>query len=96
MFPRFELTGSTGVEGVAIKTTDNAAYELMKQGRREPEEEGYELVASAPRGPPVANVKGMYEVPSVPPNRDQLPAVPPPASRAGDEEGVYEIIPGDK
>ena len=89
MLPRFELTGST----VAIKTTDN---ELMKQGRGKPEEEGYELVASPPRGPPVANVKGMYEVPSVPPNRDQLPAVPPPASRAGDEEGVYEIIPGDK
>ena len=91
-------SSSAAVEGVAIKTSDNAAYELMKQGRGEPEEEGYELVASPPRGPPVANVEEMYEVPSVPPSRDPLPAIPPPVARAEDEveEGVYEVIPGDK
>ena len=99
---RFELTGlpssAAVAEGVTIKTTDNAAYELMKQGRGEPEEEGYELVASPPRGSSVANVEVMYEVPSAPPRCDPLPAILPPVARAGDEEeeGVYEVIPGDK
>ena len=49
---RFELTGLPSpvvVEGVAIKTSSNAAYEMMKQG--EEPEEGYEPVASPPRGP---------------------------------------------
>ena len=81
---------------MAIKTSDNAAYEIVKQGQGEPGEEGYELISpSRAREPPVAKVEGMYEVPSVPPSHDPLPAIPPPASRAGDE-GVYEIIPGDK
>ena len=46
----------------------------------------------------MASVEGMYEIPSVPTSRDPLPAIPPPVSRAGDEEeeGVYETIPGDK
>ena len=86
------------VEGVAIKTSSNAAYEMMKQGG-EPEE-GCEEVASPLRGPPPANQEGMYEVPSPPPSRDPLPAIPPPVPAAGeeeeDEEGVYEIIPGDQ
>ena len=102
---RFELTGlpsPTKVQGVAIKTSNNAAYEMMKQGG-EPEE-GYEEVASPPRGPPPANQEGMCEVPSPPPSRDPLPAIPPPVAAAGEEEeeeeeeeeGVYEIIPGDQ
>ena len=88
------------VEGVSIKTSSNAAYEMLKQGG-EPEE-GYEEVASPPRGPPPANREGMYEVPSPPPSRDPLPAIPPPVAAAGEEEeeeeeeGVYEIIPGDQ
>ena len=96
---RFELTGLPSpavVEGVSIKTSSNAAYEMMKQGG-EPEE-GYEEVASPPRGPPPANQEVMYEVPSPPPSRDPLPAIPPPVAAAGEEEeeGVYEIIPGDQ
>ena len=87
------------MEGVSIKTSDNAAYEIVKQGQGEPGEEGYELVSlSRARGPPVAKVEGTYEVPSVPPSCDPLPAVPLPVARTEDdeEEGVYEIIPGDK
>ena len=99
---RFELTGLPSpavVEGVAIKTSTNAAYEMMKQGG-EPEE-GYEEVASPPRGPPPANQEVMYEVLSPPPSHDPLPAIPPPVAAAGEqeeeeEEGVYEIIPGDQ
>ena len=83
---------------MTIKTTENAAYELMKQGGGEPDDEGYELVASSPRGPPVASGEGLYEVPSAPPSRDPLPAIPPPVARAEDEEEerVYDIIAGDK
>ena len=99
---RFELTGLPSpavVESVAIKTSSNAAYEMMKQGG-EPEE-GCEEVASPLRGPPPANQEVMYEVPSPPPSRDPLPAIPPPVAAAGEEEeeeeeGVYETIPGDQ
>ena len=101
---RFELTDLPSpavVEGVAIKTSSNAAYEMMKQG--EEQEEGYEPVASPPRGLPPANQEVMYEVPSPPPSRDPLPAIPPPVAAAGEEEeeeeeeeGVYEIIPGEQ
>ena len=100
--PRFELTGlpnsAAVVEGVAIKTTDNTAYDESKQGRWKPDDEGYELMACPPSGPPMAGGEKMCEVPSVPPNRDPLPAIPPPVARAEDEEeeGVYDIIPGDK
>ena len=79
-----------------IKTTDNTAYEQMKQGLGEPDDEGYELIACHPREPPMTGVEKMCEVPSAPPGRDPLPAIPPPVARAGDEEeGVYEVIPGD-
>ena len=96
---RVELTSlpsPTVVEGVAINTSSNAAYEMMKQGGEA--EEGCELITRSPRGAPTANQDGVYEVPSPPPGRDPLPAIPPPVAAAGEEEeeGVYEIIPGDK
>ena len=77
---------------MAIKTTDNSAYDESKQGRWKPDDEGYELMACPP------SVEKMCEVPSAPPNRDPLPAIPPPVARAEEEEeeGVYDIIPGDK
>ena len=85
------------VEGTAIKTTDNTAYEVMKQGVGEPENE-YEMVD----GPPDNQGSGRYEVPMVSPLcREPLPATPtvggagepkspPPVTGGGEEEdGVY-------
>ena len=108
---RFELTGLPSpamVEGTAIKTTDNTAYEVMKQGVGEPEN-GYEMVdTSPPGGPPPADEGEKYDVPASPYCREPLPATPtvggaeepnspPPVTGGGEEEdGVYEIIPGDK
>ena len=95
--PRFELSGLPNpamVEDVAIKTTDNDAHKLTKQGVRG---EPHELVSPPRAGGPTA--AGMYEVPSPPLNHaDPLPAIPPPVAKPEDkdEEGVYEIIPGDK
>ena len=58
------LPSSAMVEGVAIKTSSNAAYEMMKQGG-EPEEV-YEEVASPLRGPPPANHRPFLHVYFVP------------------------------
>ena len=96
------------VEGTAIKTTDNTAYGVMKQGVGEPEN-GYEMVdTSPPGGPPPADEGEKYDVPTSSLCREPLPATPtvggagepnspPPVTGGGEEEdGVYEIIPGDK
>ena len=105
LFPdRHELTvlpGSPVIEGVAITTTPNTAYETMKQGGRVGGE--YEVVNSPPGGPPLSkDLEGMYEVPS-PPSSHQpvpLPVAPPTPGNVGgageEEEEVYEPIPGDK
>ena len=93
------------MEGTAIKTTGNAAYGVMKQGVGEPES-GYEMVdTSPPGGPPPADEGDKYDVPASPHCREPLPATPT-VGRAGkpnsppgggeEEDGVYEIIPGDK
>ena len=69
---RFELTGLPSpalVEDVAIKTSSNAAYQMMKQGG-EPQD-GYETVASPPRGPPPPNQRGCMRFPHL------LPVVTP-------------------
>ena len=98
---RFELTGlpsSAVMEGGTIQTSDNAAYEMMKQGEGEPEKNGYELVDTPPKGPPVTE---MYDVPSPPPaSHGSLPAIPLPMPKGDNkkeegEEVVYEIISGD-
>ena len=85
------LPSPAAVEGIAIRTSSNAAYEMIKQDR-EPEE-GYEPITGPLRGSPAANHEGMFVVPSPPPSLDPLPAIATPAE---EEEIVYEIIPGDK
>ena len=96
------LPGSPVIEGVAITTTPNTAYEMMKQGGRVGGE--YEVVNSPPGGPPLSkDLEGMYEVPSPPSSHQPMPAIPlpvaPPTSGnvgGAGEEAVYESIPGDK
>ena len=92
---RLELTGLPSPAVVAIKTSSNEAYEMVKRGRPD---DVYELIDSPPRGPPRASQEGMYEVPSAPPCHYRLPAIPPPVGGAGEkeeEDAVYETIPGD-
>ena len=91
------LPGSSDVKGVAITTTTNRAYELIKHGGRL--EDGYDLV-SPPESPPGGYVN---VVPSPPPPSSHQPlppppvAIPTPGNGAGaGEEAVYEPIPGDK
>ena len=90
------------MDAVAITTTTNTAYEVMKQGGGQEGDHEYELVSS-PRGPPHArDLEGAYETPSLPTPHQPLPAVPPaeatptPGSVGGAEEAVYEHIPGDQ
>ena len=87
------LSGSTVVEGVAISTTANTAYGMMRHGER-PEDE-YE-VPSPPGGFP-------YEVPSPSSSRQPLSTIPPSVAtpisgNVGEpkEENVYEPVSGDK
>ena len=98
---RHELSVLSGfpVKGVSIKTSTNAAYEMMKQGPGV-ESEGYEVIPQR-GGPTLTSIEAAYEVPSVP---DQpLPDIPSPLCKTGqekdddeeDEDGVYETIPGD-
>ena len=56
-------------------------------------------------GPPLSkDLEGMYEAPSPPPSDQSLPVIPLPVAtptsgnvgRAGEDEAVYERIPGDK
>ena len=97
------------MEGTAIKTTDNT-YEMTKQGVGEPES-GYEMVDTGPPGgPPPADEGEKYNVPASPLCCEPLPATPtvggtgesnspPPVTEEGEleeEDGVQEIIPGDK
>ena len=91
------LPGSPAVEAIAITTTTNTAYEVMKQGGGQEGDHEYELVSS-PGGPPHAkDLEGAYEIPSLPTPHQPLPAVPPPGSVGGaEEEAVYEHIPGDQ
>ena len=96
-----ELAGSPGIEGVAITTNPNTAYELMKQhGQGGRIEDDYEVVMAGP--PPDVDEK--YDIPSLPASHQPLPGIPcpvaPPTSSnvrlAEEAEGVYESIPGDK
>ena len=90
-----------GSPGVAITTTTNTAYEMMKQGGRVAGE-----VSSPPGGSLLSkDLEGMYEAPLPPPSHQSLPVIPLPVAtptsgnvgRAGeDNEAVYELIPGDK
>ena len=97
------LPGSTAVEAVAITTTTNTAYEVMKQGGGQEGDHEYELVSSPGGPPPAKDLEGAYEIPSLPTPLQPLPAVPPaeamptPGSVGGaEEEAVYEQIPGDQ
>ena len=98
------LPGSPIIEGVAVKTNPNTAYEMMKQyGQGGRLADDYELINSPPGGPP-PDVDEKYDIPSPPTPHQPLPAIPLPvapplASNVGvaeEQEGVYEIIPGGK
>ena len=90
----------------AIQTTSNEAYEEMKQGgggRRGGGGEAYEMMDVTPTvtkptktGLTSADLEGMYETPSA--SSQPLPAMPPPpeSNEKEEEDGVYEVIPGDK
>ena len=91
-FHRHAVSPLSPAQDVAIATSTNAAYEMMKQGGQGGGQERgheYELV-NPPGGPPVG--EGTYEVPSPP--APQLPAA---VSGGGGTEGegdvVYELIP---
>ena len=87
---------SAAVEGISITTSSNTAYELTKQVREH--EDGYELVGTPPKGSSEvsANHEGQYEVPTYPPCKGQLPAIPSSVAGAEEVDGVYEIIPGEQ
>ena len=89
-------------KGGALTTTTNPAYEIMKQGGQGSHEN--ELVGVSPgTAPPIADKT--YEMPS-PPSHQPLPVIPlsvaPPTggnvgvAKEGEEEGVYDNIPGDQ
>ena len=85
------LSGSTVIEGVAITTTANTAYGMMRHG--EGLEGDYEVI-SPPGG-------FTYKVPSPPSSRQPLPTIPPPVATptSGDEakqENVCDPVSGDK
>ena len=92
------LSGSPITKGVAITTTANAAYDMIKQEGR--------LVSGTPGGsPPAKYLEEIYEIPFA----HSLPPAPPyhttpcghthftecgRGSRGG--KVIYENIPGDK
>ena len=81
--------------GSRIVTCTNTAYEMMKQGAQgwgQVGEHEYELV-SPPGGPPVG--EGVYEIPSSPAPQ-QPAAVSSGGGKKGEEDVVYERIPGDQ
>ena len=90
-------SGSMEAKGGAIQTTNNEAYEEMKQGGGGgggggESGEAYEMMDITPNvttptkiGPTsVANLEGMYETPSA--SSQPLPAVPPPPETNEKEE----------
>ena len=85
-------------KGGALTTTTNPAYEMTKQGGQ--------VGVSPGTVPPIAKAADKtYEMPS-PPSHQPLPAIPlsvaPPTggdvgvAKEGEEEGVYDNIPGDQ
>ena len=87
------LSGSTVIEGIAITTTANTAYGMMRHGERLEDE--YEVI-SPPGG-------FTYEVPSPPSSRQPLPTIPPPVAtptsgNVGEtkQENVWDPVSGDK
>ena len=105
MFASFvHRSGSVEAEGSAIQTTSNEAYEKMKQGGGGGRGEAYEMMDVTPivttpnkiGSTSAADMEGMYETPSA--SSQPLPAVPPPpeTNEKEEEDGVYEVIPGDK
>ena len=85
---------------MAINTSDNAAYKMLKQGRGQQEEKRHELSPSnsLTRESALDNVKEMYEIPLYCPSHNPCPATLSPMVSEGDadkeEERVYETIPG--
>ena len=90
-------------KGGSIPTTTNTAYEMMKLGRQDGPE--YEVVSVPPEtSPPLA--KTVDDIPSLPPSHQPLPAIPlivaPPTggdegvAKEGEDEGMYDNIPGDQ
>ena len=86
--PRHPCSAVT--EGVAISTSSNAAYEMMKQ--RGESEEGCGPVATTLRRDPPSNCEEIYEIPSLPPCPEPLPVIPPLVAGSEDDAVVYETI----
>ena len=107
-FPSFaHRSASMEAKIGAIQTTSNEAYEEMKQGGGGgggESGEAYEMMDITPNvttptkiGPTSgADLEGMYETPSA--SSQPLPVMlpPPETNEKEEEDGVYEVIPGDK
>ena len=91
-FPRRALGLLPPAQDVAIATSTNAAYEMMKQGGQGGRQDGGHQYES-PGGPPVG--EEAYEIPSL-----LAPQQPTAMSTGGGTEGegevVYEVIPGEQ
>ena len=99
------LPGSPVTKGVALTTTANTSYDMMKQGGRLEGEYKLHMVSGPLGGPPPAEyLREMHEVPLSPPSHQPFPTIPLPVAtptslsvgRAEEENVVYELIPGDK
>ena len=105
IFRFHSFTCRSGARGNAIKTTSNDAYEEIKQGGGGGGGRGaeaYEMVDITPTVTTptkisltsAADLEGMYETPSA--SSQPLPAMPPLPETNDEEDGIYEVIPGDK
>ena len=91
-FPRHALGTMPTAQDVAIATSTNEAYEMMKMGGQGRRQDGGDRYKS-PGGPPVG--EGMYEIPS-PPAPQQPAAISGGGGTEGEGDVVYELIPGEQ
>ena len=99
-YEMMKLGEQDGQKGGSIPTTTNAAYEMMKLGEQDDPE--YEVVNVPPETS--SSLVKPDEVPShshLPLPDIPLPVAPPTGgevgvAKEGEEEGVYDNIPGDQ
>ena len=91
-FSRHALGTMPTAYDVAIATSTNEAYEMMKQGGQGGGQDGRDRYVP-PVCPPVG--EGTYEIPS-PPAPQQPAAVFSGGGTEGEGDVVYELIPGEQ
>ena len=85
----------------APTTATNPAYELIKQGDGKNSRDYEQVNVSAGTDLPITKTEGKaYEIPTLPPSQQPLPAIPTVedvgVAREVKAEIVYDIIPGDQ